>query len=177
MIGWVRDMVLLRAIKLNKYWIFLVGIVCISCFAQLKPEWPSIYQYIENKYPNVAQLTVSEALAIPKDSVVFIDVREAQEYDVSHIPGALLYTDGSQIKNGIQTGKKVIIYCSVGVRSTRLIYRLGYAKKSGVYNLKGSIFKWIEHEGALENNLGVTDKVHPFNAEWGQLLHDSLHQY
>ncbi len=169
--------VLLKSIRLTKYWILLVSVVCISCFAQLKPEWDSIYQYIEQKYPTVAHITVSEALALPKDSVVFIDVRDAREYEVSHIPGALFYTDKSQIKNEIHAGKKVIIYCSVGVRSARLIYRLGYIKNSGVYNLKGSIFKWIEQERTLENTQGTTEMVHPFNAEWGRLLLDSLHQY
>ncbi len=170
-------MVLFKSIILTKYWILLVGIVCISCFAQLKPEWNSIYQYIEQKYPTVEHITVSEALAVPRDSVVFIDARDAREYEVSHLPGAVYYTDESQIKNEILAGKKVIIYCSVGVRSARLIYRLGYNKNSGVYNLKGSIFKWVEHKGALENMQGTTERVHPFNTEWGRLLLDSLHQY
>ncbi len=70
--------------------------------------------------------------------------------------------------------KKIIFYCSVGVRSSKMANRLMQLLKSSgassVYNLEGGIFAYANNGNSLSNKAGATKFVHPYNSRWGQLL-------
>ena len=120
---------------------------------------------------SVSIISVSEAHQ-HFDKYIFLDAREKEEYDVSHIPGAhyIGYDHFSpDYMTDIHKDSQIIIYCSVGYRSEKLgerLLRMGY---KNVQNLYGSIFEWSNQGLALENNQAVsTDSLHTYNRRWSQ---------
>ncbi len=77
--------------------------------------------------------------------VVLLDTRSKEEYDVSHLPNArwVGYNDFDlkRVAN-IPKGANVVMYCSVGVRSERIGWKVMAAGYQYVYNLYGSLFDW-----------------------------------
>ena len=90
-----------------------------------------------------------------------LDVRTEAEFAVSHLPGALrIDPDASpaQVVAAIRPNTAVVVYCSVGYRSSQLAKRLQKAGVAGVSNLDGSIFQWA-NEGRLLHKAGEPAKV------------------
>lgn len=119
-------------------------------------------------------------LAESRRDVVVLDVRELEEYAVSHLAGALhvdpqITPEQLMAQYGDQVrGKDVVVYCSVGVRSSKLA-RLIEASLSGagaraVYNLEGGIFRWHGERRPLVAGGAATDLVHPYDGYWGRLV-------
>ena len=114
------------------------------------------------------------------DEVLILDVREPDEYQVSHLPGAIRIPPGmptSELKAKLGSkiaGKKVVFYCSVGERSSRLAKaakdELTAMGATGVENLRGGIFAWHNQSRPLVNAAGDTPYVHPFDNSWGRLV-------
>src|SRR5213592_258763 len=78
--------------------------------------------------------------------VVFLDVRERDEWDEGHIPGALHVPRGnleSRIENAVpDRGSRIVVYCASGARSafaTKTLEELGYVD---VVNLAGGYTEW-----------------------------------
>lgn len=151
----------------------------------------SVQHDVRAKYPAVKQLStarLASMLAKP-DNVLLLDVRELQEYNVSHLPGALqiqplsaLNSSGFLPTESAVKNKTVVFYCSVGVRSSRMAEKLQYELKHcgalAVYNLQGGIFAWHNENRILVNHDGRTDFVHPFDDKYKQLLYrQSLARY
>ncbi len=114
-----------------------------------------------------------------RDDVVVVDVRERSEYAVSRIPGAIRVNPGISgealaAKLGDLEGKTVVLYCSVGVRSSQLAEKadevLATRGVKGVYNLSGGIFRWHNEKRPLRDAVGQTDAVHPYNIWWSRYL-------
>lgn len=114
------------------------------------------------------------------DDVLIIDVREPGEYAVSHIPGARRVSPEMtpaaferRFRKEIE-GRKVVLYCSVGVRSTNLASRIREsALKAGatsITNLTGGIFGWHNEDRPLTSTAGPTDLIHPYNRFWSTLI-------
>jgi len=75
-----------------------------------------------------------------------IDVRSYNEYDISHISGAINIHTGYLENNldKISDGEKIVLYCTSGDRSAiaaSYLLRLGYRN---IYNLSGGINAWIQ---------------------------------
>jgi rhodanese-related sulfurtransferase len=102
---------------------------------------------------NTPQITVQELkyLIDNKDrSFVLVDVRSLEEYEYTHIPGAIFVpvTDiedgmGIQKIKSLIEGHKLITYCSAGKRSNKALELLKNAGIEGK-NVKGGIHKWRE---------------------------------
>lgn len=105
--------------------------------------------------------------------VLFLDAREAREYEVSHIPDALWvgYDDFSLARlEGVAKDQPIVVYCSVGYRSERVAEKLLQAGFTQVSNLYGGIFEWANRGCALTDEQGPTRAVHAYNLEWGKWL-------
>lgn len=168
---------------------FLLALIALPVHvpqAQGKPAFTleNIQKGLLRRYEGVKHMSAAElqkALAGPqKDSLLVLDVREKDEFAVSHLPNAIRVNPGiwhGPFMNRFGTlakGKTVIFYCSVGERSSKLAkYVQDALKKSGaraVYNLKGGIFEWHNDKYPLMNGNGPTDFVHPYDKYWGQLV-------
>lgn len=102
---------------------------------------------------------------------VVVDVREAEEYGVSHLPDALLMKPGGKLpKISPAPGQRIVVYCSVGWRSATAAKRLAAVHRTPVYNLTGGIFEWANQGRPLINQDGPAHRVHPYDWAWGQWL-------
>ena len=71
-------------------------------------------------------------------------------------------------------GRIVVAYCSIGLRSSRLLVRVGQALReqgaTGVYNLGGGVFRWRNERRPLVGPGGPTRAIHPHSVLWRQFL-------
>jgi rhodanese-related sulfurtransferase len=167
---------------------FLAAVACLALLGGVPTlakdafSLAAVQEKVKRDYDGVAQLStgaLAERLAGRKD-VLLLDVREAQEFAVSHIAGAQRVDPGiwrstflKRFGNTAQ-GKTVVFYCSVGVRSSKLAEKvqkqLMAQGAQGVFNLDGGIFAWHNEARALVNAKGETPFVHPYDSYWGKLL-------
>ena len=145
-------------------------------------SWNEVDERIASEFPTVAFVTgpqLLETLATDSGSdPVLIDVREPEEFAVSHLSKAYNLTDGAAIAALIpDKSAPIVVYCSVGYRSAGIaaeLQRLGY---SNVRNLQHSLFEWANRGYPMENAAGPTSHVHPFNRAWGALVSPDLRSY
>jgi rhodanese-related sulfurtransferase len=139
--------------------------------------WTEVISDIRDKYPNVRQLGTDELHSWLTGSrskpIILIDARGMEEFRVSHITGArnIPYnTDPLKHLTDIKPDSPIVVYCSVGYRSSILTRKLQDMGFTEVYNLEGSIFKWANEGRPLVQGKVTVHKVHPYNAHWGRLL-------
>jgi len=118
-----------------------------------------------------------------KDSMeqyVLLDSREKEEYQVSHIAGSRWVGydnfDLAQL-NDLPKDSKIVVYCSVGYRSGKVVEKLMKSGFSNVQNLWGGIFYWVNMGYEVENEKGVTPDIHPYSAKWGKWLNKGTKKY
>lgn len=133
-------------------------------------------------YADVAQLPTELFAELTErgERLLVFDVREEEEFRVSHLPGAIRVDPGTWSWTFLRDhaeaakGKRLVFYCSVGVRSSRLAGRVQDALMergaSGVYNLAGGLFRWHNEGRALVDETGPTPLIHPYDAHWGGLI-------
>jgi rhodanese-related sulfurtransferase len=105
--------------------------------------------------------------------VVLLDARELPEYNVSHIKGArFIGYDDFNLKavTDIPKDARVVVYCSVGYRSGKVVEKMQKAGYTNVVNLWGGIFNWVNAGNFVENESGLTNHIHPYNEKWGKWL-------
>jgi rhodanese-related sulfurtransferase len=132
---------------------------------------------IRETFPEVKQLSTHELGAWLEDTTreppLILDVRAPEEFAVSHLRDAQLAPDlatAIPLVRSIQPDRAIIVYCSVGYRSSRLARFLLKETPASVWNLEGSIFQWANEGRAVYRGATRVDRVHPYNEEWGQLL-------
>jgi rhodanese-related sulfurtransferase len=111
------------------------------------------------------------------DQYVILDTREKEEFDVSHIPGAIYvgYDDfDEKVLADIPKDANIVLYCSVGYRSEKIGKRLQKKGYSSVSNLFGSIFEWV-NQGytVVDNENHPIYKVHTYNKKWSQWVDEN----
>lgn len=142
-------------------------------------RWAETLRFVRETFPDVPQLSterLAEMLAQDAD-VVLLDARSEKEFETSHLQGATLATSVRAARKELaQHGGKpiVVVYCSVGYRSSRLAERLGAQGVENVFNLEGSLFKWANEGRPVYRGSKPVRFVHPFDPEWGKLLDKAL---
>jgi rhodanese-related sulfurtransferase len=134
-------------------------------------------KWLRGTVPVIATQQLFQALAEDPE-IILLDSRERQEYEVSHLPGAkwVGYEDFSlgQLA-GIHKDSKLVVYCSIGVRSEKIAEQLLSAGYSNVHNLYGGIFAWAnERKILLDQQQQMTINVHGYNGKWAKLLQDHV---
>jgi rhodanese-related sulfurtransferase len=144
--------------------------------------WDAVFVWIQRDWPEVPQMStreLAERLAANNGvHPLLIDVRTRQEYEVSHLPGAVWAETPQQIASALREasdGQAVVLYCSVGVRSSKAAATLVRSRRANVFNLQGSIFQWANEGRTLVANGRTVHVVHPYNERWGVLLNPQLH--
>lgn len=130
---------------------------------------------ISERYPDVAWVSADDLarrLGSATSRPVVIDVRTAEEYRVSRIPGAVRLDPDERDLSALPPpdGREIVVYCSLGYRSAAAVADLQAAGYRKVSNLDGGIFGWANERRTLENAGGAAIRVHPYDERWGQAL-------
>lgn len=139
----------------------------------------AIHQDIVERYVGVAHIDSDALLELQEEHLMLFDVREQEEYAVSHLRHAKRLGPQDDLPATLDNvrGKTVVFYCSVGHRSSAkaraLKTKLESLGATAVYNLKGGIFQWRNEEKPLMRGERPTTFVHPYNKRWGRLLDDA----
>lgn len=141
---------------------------------------------IRREFPDVRRVSTAGLARELSASlgVVLLDGREPAEFLVSHLPGARSFppgTDPARTLADLPKDAPVVVYCSVGYRSSFAARALTAAGFRDVRNLEGSIFQWANEDRPLVRGESAADgggnalalpasRVHPYNPRWGPLL-------
>ena len=158
----------------GKIWLMLVVVMgLMGCLREVSWSW--VDREIGTRFPEVRSISTDALAQWVSDSLrqppLLLDVREVDEYAMSHLPGARHFPPGSVVEGlPIAADVPIVVYCSVGYRSAVMAERMRNAGFTNVYNLEGSIFKWA-NEGRQTVRAGLpVEEVHPYDAVWGNLL-------
>ena len=157
----------------------LLNQTCLAQEVESKAYNVMLEQLLKSDIPEV---DIEEAFELLKNQdAIFIDTREKREYDVSHIRGAIWvgYRDFDINRlSVIDKSKKIITYCSVGLRSENIARKLIKNGYTNVSNLYGSIFEWVNQEKEIIDSRGKpTKEIHPYSPKWGQWLTEGQKSY
>jgi rhodanese-related sulfurtransferase len=132
---------------------------------------------------NVPYISV-ETLKMTKEKTIILDAREENEYEVSHLKSAICVGYNSfDLKETIaklpkDKTEKIVVYCSLGIRSETIAHKLIQAGYINVYNLYGGIFEWKNKNFQVVDTTGnETEKVHAFNKSWSKWLQKGVKVY
>ena len=140
--------------------------------------WSEVLADVRKQHPEVVQLSTDSLFTwlLDKDRTqpLLVDIREKEEYAISHIHDAIQMDPDTKEFSALANLDKtqpIVVYCSVGYRSSKMAERLMASGFTNVANLEGSIFTWANDGYPLatsgEKPAGV---VHPYNKVWGMLL-------
>jgi rhodanese-related sulfurtransferase len=157
-----------------------VGLVSVSAPAHASGQvcLTAFEAQIERDFAGVTPKSLDEVedLVQAGREILLLDVRGPAEFEVGHVAGAVRVDPDmtaadfkARFADAVR-GKMVVLYCSVGVRSSRLAQRIGdvarEAGASGVHNLRGGVFRAHNQNRLLRNAYGSTRYVHPYNWYW-----------
>jgi molybdopterin/thiamine biosynthesis adenylyltransferase/rhodanese-related sulfurtransferase len=107
---------------------------------------PTYRELLSQVKTEIDEIDARAAAPLLDDGTVFLDVRERDEWDEGHIPGAVHVPRGnleSRIENAVPNrGGRIVVYCASGARSafaTKTLEELGYVD---VVNLAGGYIEW-----------------------------------
>ena len=125
---------------------------------------------------NVPYMSV-ETLALPKTDAILLDAREQKEFKISHLKNAIYVGyDNFKLKETLaklpeDKNIKIVVYCSLGIRSETVAHKLIEAGYTNVYNLYGGIFEWKNNNYTVVDTINKpTEKVHACSKDWGKWL-------
>ena len=158
----------------------LVGTLVACGQSEREPQaaLDEVVRDISEEFDEVPRISTGELDAWLSDASrrdpLLLDVREPEEFAVSHLPGAIRVdpdATAESLKSRLKDAEAIVVYCSVGHRSSVLAQRLIDARWSDVKNLEGSIFQWANEGRAVVDAAGKrTPRVHPYNERYGRLL-------
>lgn len=135
-------------------------------------------------YPVPEILASDVAQVLGRHDVVLFDVRDRQEFETSHLPGAInidpdMTAERFSSEHGRELeGHSVVFYCAVGVRSAVMLKRIGPAiapyRPAAAYNLRGGIFRWFAEGRKIVDATGPATMIHPYDEAWRGLLQRTL---
>ena len=144
----------------------------MNCFSQ-----QNLKQLLKkHNTESIPYISVSD---LAKDQkAILLDAREPKEFAVSHLKNAICVGyDFFNLENTLKKlpenkNTKIVVYCSLGIRSEDIAEKLRNAGFSNIYNLYGGIFEWKNQNNTVVNKENKpTTKIHAFNKEWGKWLH------
>ncbi len=142
----------------------------------MAPAWEQALRFVHEAFPDVPQMTTRQLAAMQAHDapdVVLLDARTPAEFNVSHLPGAVLASNTRMALDALEVNdpeRTVVVYCSVGYRSSRLAKQLRARGFENVFNLEGSLFQWANEGRPLYRGDERVYRAHPYDEEWGQLL-------
>ncbi|MES1993626.1 MAG: rhodanese-like domain-containing protein [Pseudomonadota bacterium] len=134
---------------------------------------------IARQFPDVPQWDPA-ALATSEHPPVVLDAREPEEYEVSHLSGAIRIgpdaslSDVPRVLGVAPRGTPILRYCSMDRRRSIMADRIRSGLladgASEVANLRGGILARAIEGRPLVNANGPTRQIHAFDSYWAKLL-------
>jgi len=132
---------------------------------------------VVSEYPAVDPIRAAEVKLHQEGgrNVLLVDARTTEEFEVSHLEGAVHFTERDELLAYLQERKVpvdlIVIYGALGYRSAALAEALSESDIPDVASLRGGIFRWANEGGTVVDSSGEpTPWVHPFNKHWRRLL-------
>jgi len=103
----------------------------------------------------IAEVTAQEVQAMQSrgENAIYLDVREPNEWNLGHIPGAVHIPRGTlelKIEGAVPRGQKIVIYCAGGNRSALAADTLSQMGYDDVASMAGGWRAWAESGGTVE---------------------------
>ena len=159
--------------------IFLIVLTSLNSFSQ-----KNLKQLLKKFNQESVPYIHVENLNDKDENIVLLDAREPREFEVSHLNKAICVGyDHFDLKKTIQQlpedkNTKIVVYCSLGIRSEDIAEQLKKAGYKNVFNLYGGIFEWKNKGNSVVNkNNKPTEEVHAFDKEWGVWLTKGIKIY
>jgi rhodanese-related sulfurtransferase len=145
------------------------------------PTWPDTKQLVRKSFPKAPVLTVPQLQAWLADSSrpqpFLLDVRSQAEFADSHLAQSQRANDADAAQAVLAARDKnapVVVYCSVGYRSGKVVEALLKRGHTQVWNLEGSLFEWANSGLPVVRGDKPATTVHPYDKTWGVLLKREL---
>lgn len=153
----------------------LGAVALAACGARGVAGW-AVDRMVATEFEDVEQIdteTLNARLEASAPPLV-LDIRTADEFAHSHLPGAVRIdpdADPGEVLGALDRDRPIVVYCSVGYRSSAFAQRMQAAGFTRVSNLEGSIFRWVNEGRPLVDNQGhETQRVHPYGSPWDFLV-------
>ena len=135
-------------------------------------EYQKMLKEYYSDFPTISCSQAARKIGNP--SILFLDTREKEEFDISHIKGATYVGYDNFTMSSIKLVPKnaeIIVYCSIGSRSQDIGEKLKKAGYTNVKNLYGGFFQW-NNSGLqkVDSNGNPTVRIHGFSEDWGKWI-------
>ena len=159
----------------------LTTVIAFTAFSVWwSPTWTQVNLLLDHRFSDVESISTQQldaALARERaepmaGKLVLLDIRSAEEFAVSRIPGArhvlpeAVLDFAERELASADRAQVIVVYCSVGLRSAVAARDLRFLGFTQVKNLRGSLFQWANEGRGLEGGA----VVHPYSDYWGRLL-------
>ncbi|QSR84230.1 rhodanese-like domain-containing protein [Methylacidimicrobium sp. B4] len=168
-----------QAARFRSVWLALGMLLCGCSLVGPPPElsWERVLPAIHDRFPDVPTISTEELaqeMERPRqERPLLLDVRTVDEYDVSHLKGAIRVSPNERIGtvvHGLGKDQPIVAYDSVGFRAASFARRLQQAGYADAKYLDGGVFKWANEGRSLYRGEKPVTVVHPSDSYWGQLL-------
>lgn len=112
-------------------------------------------ELVQEAKSRITEISPSAAgdLLASNAGVVVVDVREAHEFRLGHLPGALHLARGSlegNVEGMVPRNSKVVVYCAGGSRSALAADTLRQLGYENVVSMQGGFRDWAMSGGEIE---------------------------
>ncbi len=155
----------------NTFLFTVVLLIIFSANAQ-KTLDDILMKYNKNDVPYISVTKLHEIQS--EGNIIILDSREKREFDVSHISTATFvgYTNFfiEEVSETIQNkDTQIVVYCTIGVRSEKIVEKLQKAGFTNINNLYGGICEWKNNDYLIvDSNNTETDMIHAYTKQWSK---------
>lgn len=164
--------------------VLVVGAVPMLVCAETS-SLAQVEERVIKSFPSVPRMEVAQLLkartAKNLPPIIF-DVRFQDQYEVSHIQGAIHLNPATKIEKfaelygdliRLNPQRKILFYCYVGYNSFAIAekIRVAFPEWAGrVYALNGGVFAWYNQKNLLIDSAGPTPLIYPHDFMWRGFL-------
>ena len=144
-------------------------VLAVYAYGQIDNEFETYLQELTRDF----EIEQIESDSLNTKAVILLDTREIEEYSISRIESAIWvgYDDFDLARlEGIDQEDEIVVYCSVGYRSSKIGIMLKEHGYKNVKNLFGGIFNWANQGLPLYKDTTQTHQIHTYNRYWGRFI-------
>src|SRR6266542_3417124 len=110
---------------------------------------------VEEARTQIREVTPAEVRRMieAKEDVVYLDVREPNEWNLGHIPGAMHLPRGnieSKVEGMLDRSKKIVVYCARGNRSALAALTMKQMGYEHVASMRDGMAGWADVDGPID---------------------------